>query len=821
MTHTNPCIRLKQPVRSLFFSFILGLTGIAAIAQRTGIGIVAGNILEASSGKAISGATVTLICLSDPSQNGNTTSNANSAFAFNNLHYGIYRLQISSVGFNTLSIDSINLREDRSDFSLNDLKLEQKSAEMEAVVVYAEKPLVQSKGGNITFNAAESPLSAGSSANELLRNVPLVTTDANGNLTVRGKTPIVLIDDKPINLNAQQLQDFLDALPGSMIEKIEVMTNPPPQYANEDGGVINIVTRKGKIGMGGRLNLYGGTRGEYGANASLSYRDRKLAINFNAGEGYNFYKGNGYSSQENIYADSSDYLNTSYNYRNTNTRPGTRLSVDYDLSKSNSMNAVVQANQNSFNNHSVTEYTNINQFGYVYQLSDRTTGSMGENFNPNGSLSFKHRGDLPGEQLEFIGSYNYSCNGNSVNFYQQYMNPDHTFNGQDSTQKQENDSWVNGYEFRVNYDKPLKADQKTFLSFGSYYNYSSNLVKVTTSFLDQQSNSFMVNDLLSSNLDFLQTRTQVRASLRQTIAKGLNFTAGTSMNRTLVQFNLYNVSKRTGNEYWNWLPFANINKTWDNQWSITLVYRRTINRPGIGQMNPSIDYSNPYNLRFGNPNLLPSLSHNFDFNVGKSTSKYYFNYNVSYNLVQDIFSQITTLEQGGISETTYENISNRTDYSTSTWSGYTFTHDLRANLGASYTFSQYGLYDRTVNKYQDNGSFHTNFNLNYTPAKVWNFSGSCLYNLNGNPQGATTGSVNMNLGIQRKFFNKKFIVTLNVTDPLIQQSYTSHTTGSNFNLDSYSTTQTRNYRLTLSYDLNKTIDSGRNKLLKAAHRSDS
>ncbi|MDR3716882.1 MAG: outer membrane beta-barrel protein, partial [Puia sp.] len=689
---------------------------LAAKAQKTGIGVVAGNILEESSGKAVPEATVSLICLSDPSLGQSSATNANGGFAFNNLAYGIYRLQITAVGFNTLSIDSINVRADRADFSLNDLKLAQKSSEMEAVVVYAEKPLVQSKNGNITFNAAESPLSAGSSANELLRNVPLVTTDANGNITVRGKTPIVLIDEKPVNLNAQQLQDFLDALPGNMIEKIEVMTNPPPQYANEDGGVINIVTRKGKIGMGGRLNLYGGTRGEYGANTNLSYRDRKLAVNFSAGEGLNLYKGNGWSKQENIYADSSDYLNTTNNYRNKNTRPNARLSVDYDLDKNNSLNTVLQVNQNAFNNNSVTEYTSIDQLGSIYQLSDRTTGSKGENFNPNGSLTFKHRGELPGEQLEAIGSYSYSYNGNSRNFYQQYLNPDHTFTGQDSTQRQENDSWISGYEVRVNYDRPLRADQKTFFSFGSYYNYSSNLVKVTTSFLDKPNNQFVVSDPLSSNLDFLQTKTQFRASIRQQIAKGLNFTAGTSINRTQVQFNLYNLSKKTDNNYWNWLPFANINKTWDNQWSVTLVYRRTINRPGLNEMNPSIDYSNPYNLRFGNPNLMPSLSHNFDFYVGKSTSKYYINYGLSYNLVQDIYSQLTTLLSDGITQTTYENISNRKDYSTSTWSGYTFNHALRANVGVSYTYSQYGLYDRVVNKYQNTGSFYSNFNMSYMPS---------------------------------------------------------------------------------------------------------
>src|SRR5258708_28085505 len=317
--------------RGAFFTLTLLFSGLCTRAQKSGVGIVAGNILEKETGKPVPGATVSLSCLTDPSKGQSSASSTDGTFTFNDLADGIYRLQVSAVGFSTLSIDSIHIRQERSDFNLSDLRLSPKSADMDAVVVYAEKPLIQSKGGNLTFNAAESPLSAGASANELLRNVPLVAPDANGNLLVRGKTPVVLIDDKPVNLNAQQLQDFLDALPGNMIEKIEVMTNPPPEYANEEGGVINIVTRKGKIGIGGRVNIYGGTRGEFGGNTNISYRDRKLALNLSAGEGFNKFTGDGWSKRQNIYPDSTNFLNTDNRYTNKNTRPNARLSVDYDL----------------------------------------------------------------------------------------------------------------------------------------------------------------------------------------------------------------------------------------------------------------------------------------------------------------------------------------------------------------------------------------------------------------------------------------------------------------------------------------------------------
>ena len=269
-------------------------------------------------------------------------------------------MRITFVGFKPLIIDSIYVREERFDFSLNDLILKLNvTAELDEVVVYAEKPLIQSKEGNITYNAAESPLSAGSNASELLKNVPLIATDPDGKLSVRGKEPKILIDDKPVELNAQQLQDFLESLPGSMIERIEVMTNPPPQYANEQGGVINIITRKGRVGVGGRINASAGTRGETSITGNINYRRKGLAINFNAGAGFNRFNGHGYSKRENIYRDSSNFFNSESESLNRSKRPNARLSIDYDIDTRNTLNLLLQFNENDFNNYNENQYTNL------------------------------------------------------------------------------------------------------------------------------------------------------------------------------------------------------------------------------------------------------------------------------------------------------------------------------------------------------------------------------------------------------------------------------------------------------------------------------
>jgi hypothetical protein len=782
---------------------------INAAGQSASPGIIAGNLLDEKS-KAVSGATIELLALADTNLLRQTAaSSTNGEFQFNNLSFGFYRLRVSYIGFKPIVVDSINVRTERYDFSLNDLVLKLNvTAELEEVIVYAEKPLIQSKEGNITYNAAESPLSAGSNASELLKNVPLIATDPDGKLSVRGKEPKILIDDKPVELNAQQLQDFLESLPGSMIERIEVMTNPPPQYASEQGGVINIVTRKGRVGMGGRLNVSAGTRGETGLSGNINYRRKGLSVNFNAGVGINRFNGYGYSNRENIYADSSNFLNTTNNYLNKSKRPNARLSVDYDVNPRNTINLLVQFNQNTFDNFNETFFTNLSYTKEPYRVSSRTTQADGVNVNPSLNLTYTHRGRKPGETLRIIAGSNYSDNTNNRLFHQEFLNPDFTSTGIDSTQRQENTSRNTGYNVRVSYDKLLN-NKTTTLSTGGWYNYSDNDVLLNFLLLDKPGNEFIKNAALSNDFRFRQTIGNLRVSARQVIVEGLSVTGGLNMERTGIQFNLRNISKSVDNSYVSWLPFANLNKYWNEKLNLTFSYRKTIRRPGIDQLNPSIDYSNPYNIRFGNPDLEASTSHNFDLVLGKSNSKFYVNLGMGHNIVQDVFIQVRTLVADGKTETGWQNIDDRKEYEISTWSGYTFSRKLRANFSAGYTINQYSKFDQEVNKYRNGGSFSSNLNANYSPLDVWNINANFTYNRFANPQGTVRSNVSMNLGVQKKFFNKRFIVTINAIDPLFQQENRSFTYGPNFNLESLNSTNTRNYRLTLGYNFIRAVSKAK------------
>ncbi|HMJ47412.1 MAG TPA: carboxypeptidase regulatory-like domain-containing protein, partial [Ferruginibacter sp.] len=313
-------------MKCIFCFLLLSFLHTDTFAQ-SNTGIITGTVADKET-RPLNGATLSLVAMQNLHTISTIVSDRQGNFSFENIPFGYYGITIKMVGYAVLRIDSIHIRAERIDFNLGDIKLTASVTQMEEVIVYTEKPLFENKDGKITFNASESALSNSATTTELLKQTPLVSVDTDGKILMRGKEVKILIDDKPVEMDSRQLQDLLESMPGSMIEKIEVLTTPPPQYANERGGVINIVTKKGRVGINSRVNINYGTRGEGGGNASFSYRKNKVAVNFNAGYSFNRYHSSSYSTRQNFYTDSSNFFKTSGNSSSKNKRPNSRFAFD-------------------------------------------------------------------------------------------------------------------------------------------------------------------------------------------------------------------------------------------------------------------------------------------------------------------------------------------------------------------------------------------------------------------------------------------------------------------------------------------------------------
>jgi len=766
------------------------------------MGLIIGNVVDPVTSKAIPGITIIVKHFDDSSIRRTMITNKNGSFEMERIPFGYYRILFSGVGYATMTIDSIRIRPERFDFNLGDIKLSRKASELDEVVVYAEKPLIENRDGKITFNVGESALSAGSSTTELLKNMPLISNDADGKILLKGKEPKILIDDKPTDLNSQQLADLLESLPGSSIEKIELMTTPPPQYANEPGGVINIVTRKGKIGLTGRVSVSYGSRGEGNLSGNASYRNKKLAANIYAGIGANRLNGQGHSTRENFYTDSSNSLNTENSNTNKNIRPNLRLSVDYELNKRNAINLTTQYNSNYFNNGNLTRYTNFNNSKLPYRISNRQNNTSGDNTNPGFSINYNYKGKDPREVLRFISSYNMGLANNTSNFFQKFLDGKGIATGVDSTQRQEFTNRNHNYNVILNYDKPLKW-MHSLLSFGSSFNRGRYHNIQVTDFLRKTDSLFVNNLLLSNDFRFMQTIANVRSGIMVEFEKKWKFTTSLQAEFTQINFDFSSNAPNNSNKYWNLFPNFVLRKDWERDWNASVSYRQSIRRPGIDELNPSINYNDPYNLRFGNPFLRPQLADNYDVNFGTYKGKYYGSIGLGYNKVKDIIQRLRTLIPDGKTQITYNNISDRKEYEANIWGGYNFSRQLRLNISAGYTFNQYGEYDKVVNHYINGDSYYTSLNYNFTLTDRISFDGNLRYNSFASPQGRSRSNLSQNFGMQTKYFNKRVILTINLVDLFAQQQYNNYTYGSNFSVNSVSNSNTRNIRVALSYNLNK------------------
>ena len=315
----------------------------------------------------------------------------------------------------------------------------------------------------------------------------------------------------------------------------------------------------------------------------------------------------------------------------------------------------------------------------------------------------------------------------------------------------------------------------------------------------------VVNDLLSNDFEFYQTVYTVRAAVRYQFFLNFFTNIGVQQEYAVTSFDIKGNDNHYPNKYYSTLPFANVTRKWESGYSLTASYKRSVQRPGINNLNPSVDYSDPYNTRFGNPYLQPYYSDNFDLGAGYWKKKYNVNFSVGYNALQHIYSALRALDTSGKTFTSWYNLSGRKEYEASAFGGVNIGKKLKINVSGSYTYNEYSEHDQKVNRYRNGGSLHSSMNGNYTWSPLLNFTGNFTFNRFANPQGSVRNRLSMSMGVQRKFFNKNLSVSLNVVDPFTQQQNTNFIYAPNYNLETYSLSNSRNFRIAAAYTFKKKV----------------
>jgi outer membrane receptor protein involved in Fe transport len=787
-----------------FFLFIILLfNGLQVLAQQkkasepAGVP-VSGLVQDTRSHLGLAQATLLFTNKEDTLRKYRLLADAQGKFLISTLTPGKYQLLIQQIGYHPLKLDSINIPEGNNEFFLGTLQLQASDNGLQEVVVVAEKPTVEEKDGKIIYSVGESAMNNGSNAGEMLRNMPMLNAQADGS--------IILMDEKPVNVSGQQLADLLESLPASVIEKVEVMQRPPPEYASYPGGVINIVTKKGRVGQFEKVSVSGATRGEGSLFATYGYRSGKWSINAVGGAASRVSLGSGWSQRTNKYADSTNYLHTQSSFSNRSWSPNARFQAEYSPSKNQTISLVYQGNWNYADNYSSILYTNINRFEQAYKASTRNNAFNGDGNGQAFSGSYQWTGKRPAEKLQLFSGIQLNKNFNDRDFFQQYLTGDLLPTGADSTQWQVTDLFTRSGFTNLFYTRPIDDSARHLITSGvtvsssrvhnvlnSGYLRKSDLTDVP---LDKLSNDFFFRQqIVTARLGWIwnwKNQWKLMAAFQmEYTANGFTFQKGNAANAS--------------NDYVHWLPSFSLRKEFTRRLNTTVGFRQTIRRPGIGEMNPSIDYSDPYNIRFGNPFLQAQLTEMYDWNISYNISKVSFSGTLGFNQVKNVYQPIRTLADSGRTYTTYQNISNQQEYQINLWSGITISKKFRLNLSTGYTYQQYSETQKVLYKYRDGGSFSAGLNYSYAPNPLTLLEANNRFTNWASPQGVSRSNINMSLGIQRKMFKKQVTVGLLAIDPFRIQRYQNTTYGPNFSIESYSESITRNFRLTVSWQISKNV----------------
>ena len=538
-----------------------------------------------------------------------------------------YQLLITAVGYKTYDEKvSFNLKMNGSDMSqmlnavdkdLGNIKMAHNAEQLQAVVITGQKSMVQMNIDRKVFNVEKSLTSVGGTAIDVMKNVPSVNVDIDGNVTLRNATPQIFIDGRPTTLT-------LDQIPADEIESVEIITNPSAKFDASGGGsgILNIILKKNrKPGYNGNLRANLDSRLRYGLGGDINIKEGK--INFFANAMYNQRKS--ISTQS---TDRTDYIDSITADLSQNDKPVNtghfafgRAGFDYfpDNRNTFTLSGVIVGGQfNSIDQLNINRDTTYASSGITTHETGTTNSNSDFSFNNYGStLSYKHNFAKPNKNITADANYNYSKNSNNSAFSTQYFNLDGTSKTPLYQQKIIGGSTTKFFTGQMDYTDPindkmkleagLRAALRGYSSFNENYSYSDI------------SNKYEPVPGLDSRYEYDD---QVYAAYTTFSQKIKNFTyqLGGRIESSNYDGKLLDSNQEFHNSYpFSFFPSVFLTQKINDNQDIQLNYSRKINRPTFFQIIPYYNYTDSLNISRGNPDLKPEFTNlvelNYDWNL--------------------------------------------------------------------------------------------------------------------------------------------------------------------------------------------------------------
>ena len=593
---------------------------------------------------------------------------------------GKFDIVFSSVGKEELR-QTIELGNENP-IDLGTIYIKENETILKGVEIVAQKPLVKMDVDKMSYNVAEDEDSKSNTVLDMLRKVPMVTVDGQDNITVNGSSSFkVYVDGMPNVMFSSNPSMVFKSIPASAVKSIEVMTNPGAKYDAEGAaGVLNIVMNKQNPQAAQSMNGYNGTirlgagNKQLGASVFLNGQQGKLSYSANVMTSYNK-PGNTTTEMEQIQTNGVSQKLTSENDVKTPFTMGS-LTLGYQLDSMSMLNLTAQVNSMNMKTTGTT-YTTMGGAAYGNGFSyGSTTDMKNSRTSFSGSIDYQRFFNTDHtKSLAFTYQLNYSPATTEMtnNFNNSSALIDLTNRYSDNQEK------TTSHIFQLDYSTPLAQGQT--LNLGG---------KLQLHDATSDSKYYLMNVYDPNSSSEYEYKNSILAGYGEYVGNFGKFglKAGLRYEYTWqdVEYHLGNGDNFKTN-YGSLVPTASMQYTISQGSNLGLTYNMRISRPGISDLNPYVDKTNPIALTYGNPDLDVEKAHNVSVVYNTFTQKLMINLNLHHNFVDNAISQYSFYDNNNLLNTTYGNVVRSHQTGLSGYVSYLLTKDTRLffNGGLNYT----------------------------------------------------------------------------------------------------------------------------------------
>jgi len=787
----------------LFFSFAAFSQGWGGGGNQSSQikGKITGQIIDSLTNEPVEFATVVLINAEFGKQLDGVITDDKGKFKFTDVALKEYEIEVSFIGYVPRKVKAVKLTKKKPDVNLNDIFLVSSSLTLGEVEVTSERSLIENKVDKLVYNADQDITNAGGDASDVLRKVPMLSVDLEGNVSLRGSQNVqILINGKPSGIFANSVADALKLIPADEIKKVEVITSPSAKYDGEgSGGIINIITkRKGVEGFSGAVNTAVGTR-QNNAVVSLSASRGRFGINGSAST---------YYSWPRVGTLSFDSEQTENGFTNVLEQAGdtktSRLGFNgkfgayYDINAYNSINSNISFNGFTSNSDGETNTTNILPSINFSETYARTTQANALFSGFDWTTDYKKTYDKKDQELVIAYQLSENTNDRSSD-----LDQDASFAFPQIMEENVNDGKNIEHTIQVDYTHPFS--KKVKMEVGA-----KTVIRDIKS--DFSSKNLLTNEFRDDRTDVFNYDQDVMAgylSFNAELTKKYSLTAGARYEHTTYggDFDSGEVEKFS-DKYDNFLPSIILSRKLKGFSSIKVSYNKRIQRPSLFYINPYPEVSDRRNTTAGNPFLLPEITHQFDLSYNtfvKGTVLYasiYYKY--TNDAIESILTPMQINDSTVISNTSFSNIGTRENIGLNVFSSKTIKFwTIRGNINAS-QYSGKGILNGEEVKasaivYQ--AFVSSSFQLKKGwKAEMWGFWNSPRQTLQGFNPSFSMYSV----GVKKDLWGKRGSIGLNIIDPFNEtKNFRTKLEGDNFSQTSNFGLPFRSFGINFSYKFGK------------------